>query len=80
MEEEAGEHVEGGRHLGEVRRRALAAAQVREAPDSVAGHRQPRSLVQHLQERVQDALVRDFKKKCNMRNCEHLNQGNVTTR
>ena len=49
-------YLERGRDLLEVRRRVLAAAEIREAPDGVAGHGHAAGLGEHGQQRRENAL------------------------
>ena len=49
-------YLERGRDLLEVRRRVLAAAEIREAPDGVPGHGHAAGLGEHRQQRRENAL------------------------
>ena len=52
-------YLERGRDLLEVRRRVLSAAEIREAPDGVAGHGHAAGLGEHGQQRRENALEWD---------------------
>ena len=49
-------YLERGRDLLEVRRRVLAAAEIREAPDGIPGHGHAAGLGEHGQQRRENAL------------------------